>query len=88
VHADLDTLVVALKVTIDELVGPRRGPGRPPKLSDAELICLAVAQVLLGVGSEPALLVSCGPAAFEQHPQGRTGVRRSTRSFTRRGRVP
>jgi hypothetical protein len=52
VHADLDTLVVALYVTIDELLGPRRGPGRPPKLTDAELVCLAVAQVLLGVGSE------------------------------------
>jgi hypothetical protein len=52
VHADLDTLVIALYVTIDELLGPRRGPGRKPKLSDAELVCLAVAQVLLGFGSE------------------------------------
>jgi Transposase DDE domain len=52
VHADLDTLVIALYVTIDELLGPRRGPGRRPKLSDPELICLAVAQVLLGFGSE------------------------------------
>jgi hypothetical protein len=52
VHADLDTLVVALYVTVDELVGPRDGPGRPPKLSDAELVCLAVAQVLLGFASE------------------------------------
>jgi hypothetical protein len=52
VRADLDTLVVALYVTIDELVGQRRGPGRPPKLSDAELVCLAVAQVLLGFASE------------------------------------
>jgi hypothetical protein len=52
VHADLDTLVIALYVTIDELIGPRTGPGRRPKLSDAELICLAVAQVLLGVSSE------------------------------------
>ena len=51
-HADLDTLVIALYVTIDELLGPRSGPGRPPKLSDAELVCLAVAQVLLGFGSE------------------------------------
>jgi hypothetical protein len=47
VRADLDTLVIALYVTIDELLGPRRGPGRPPKLTDAELVCLAVAQVLL-----------------------------------------
>ena len=46
-RADLDTLVIALYVTIDDLLGPRRGPGRPPRLSDAELLCLAVAQVLL-----------------------------------------
>jgi hypothetical protein len=52
VHADLDTLVIALYVTVDELLGPRRGPGRRPKLTDAELVCLAVAQVLLGFGSE------------------------------------
>jgi hypothetical protein len=25
----------------------RRGPGRPPEVTDAELACLAVAQVLL-----------------------------------------
>jgi len=30
VHADLDTLVVALYVTIDELLGHRTGPGRRP----------------------------------------------------------
>jgi Transposase DDE domain len=52
VRADLDTLVIALYVMVDELLGPRRGPGRKPKLSDAELVCLAVAQVLLGCGSE------------------------------------
>jgi hypothetical protein len=52
VRTDLDDLVTALYVTIDELLGPRRGPGHPPKLSDAELVCLAVAQVLLGARSE------------------------------------
>jgi hypothetical protein len=52
VHAALDDLVTALYVTIDDLLGPRRGPGHPPKLSDAELVCLAVAQVLLGARSE------------------------------------
>ena len=51
-HADLDTLVIALYVTIDDLFGPRTGPGRRPKLSDAELVCLAVAQVLLGFDTE------------------------------------
>jgi hypothetical protein len=52
VHADLDTLVIALYVMVDDLLGPRLGPGRRPKLSDAELVCLAVAQVLLGGRSE------------------------------------
>jgi hypothetical protein len=52
VPADLDTLVIALYVMVDDLLGPRMGPGRRPKLSDAELVCLAIAQVLLGCGSE------------------------------------
>jgi hypothetical protein len=52
VHADLDTLVIALYVTIDDLLGPRARPGRPPKLTDAELVSLAAAQALLGFGSE------------------------------------
>jgi hypothetical protein len=52
VHADLDTLCIALYVSVDDLLGPRIGPGRRPRLSDAELVCLAVAQVLLGFGSE------------------------------------
>ena len=51
-HARLDDLVTAPYVTVDELLEPRRGPGRPPRLSDAELLCLAVAQVLLGYRSE------------------------------------
>jgi Transposase DDE domain len=52
VHACLDDLVIALYVTVDELLEPRRGPGHRPRLSDAELVCLAVAQVLLGARSE------------------------------------
>ena len=51
---DLDTLLTALYVEIDDHVIPsgRRGPGQPKKLSDAELVCLAVAQVLLRFGDE------------------------------------
>src|SRR5919204_1582277 len=52
VCAVLDDLVIALYVTVDELRGKRSGPGRPPRLSDSELVCLAVAQVLLGCNSE------------------------------------
>ena len=51
-HADLDDLVTALYVTVDDLFGPRLRARPRPKLSDAELVCLAVAQVLLGCGSE------------------------------------
>jgi hypothetical protein len=30
----------------------RRGPGKPPEVTDAELVCLAVAQVLLRFDDE------------------------------------
>lgn len=58
---DLDTLLTALYVLIDDHVIPahRRGPGRPKRLSDAELVCLAVAQVLLGARSEHHWLRMC-----------------------------
>lgn len=50
---DLDTLVIALYVKIDDDVADTaRLPGRPPKLSHAELICLAVMQAMLGFTSE------------------------------------
>jgi hypothetical protein len=52
VHACLDDLVIALYVMIDDLLADRRRMGRPPQLTDAELICLAVAQVLLGFDCE------------------------------------
>ena len=50
--AALDTLLIALYVELTDRVIPtlgkrRRGPGRPPQVTDAELVCLAVAQVLL-----------------------------------------
>ncbi|MEU0157258.1 IS982 family transposase [Micromonospora fulviviridis] len=44
---DLDTLLTALYVFLDDHVIGRRRIGRPPLLSDAELLCLAIAQVLL-----------------------------------------
>lgn len=52
--ADLDTLMTALYVEIDDhIVGSRRrGRGRQPRLSDGELVCLAAAQVLLNFPSE------------------------------------
>ena len=59
VDADLDTLATALYVTTDDLLkeSPQLAPYRPevgidPKLSDAELVTLAVMQALLGFTSE------------------------------------
>jgi hypothetical protein len=49
VLAALDALAIALYVEIDDFLEPRRGPGRPPRRSDAELITLAVGQVFLGL---------------------------------------
>ena len=58
-NPDLDTLVTALYVTIDDLLlaHPEWAPPRPavgiaPGLSDAELVSLAVSQALLGFDSE------------------------------------
>jgi hypothetical protein len=60
VDADLDTLVTALYVKIDDdmLVKDHR-PGHPVQLSDSELVCLAVAQALLGYRSEARWLRFC-----------------------------
>src|SRR5260370_35363005 len=55
--ADLDTLLIALYVELTDRIIPslglaRRGPGKPPEVSDAELVCPAVAQVLLRFDDE------------------------------------
>jgi hypothetical protein len=57
VIADLDTLLAALYVELTERIIPsrgpvRRGPGRPPVVTGAELVCLALAQVLLRYDDE------------------------------------
>ncbi len=55
--ADLDTLLTALYVELTDRIIPslglaRSGPGQPPEVTDAELVCLAVAQVLLRYDDE------------------------------------
>jgi len=59
VDTDLDTLATALYVTTDDLLiaQPERVPARPrvgiaPKISDAELLTVAVLQALLGFPNE------------------------------------
>jgi hypothetical protein len=56
VTADLDTLLIGLYVLACRILPERRGPGRKPQLTDAELVCLAVAQILLDCPSERRFL--------------------------------
>ena len=55
--ADLDTLLIALYVELTDRIIPllgftRSGPGQRPEVTDAELVCLAVAQALLRYDDE------------------------------------
>lgn len=55
--ADLDTLLIALYVELTDQLMPSLGFARPvlggsPEVTDAELVCLAVAQAHLGFASE------------------------------------
>lgn len=54
--ADLDALLTHVYVLVDDLLPPRRRFGRPPRITDSELICLAVAQVLLDCPGERRFL--------------------------------
>ena len=55
--ADLDALLISLYVLVDDLLPVRRRRlGRPVRISDSELICLAIAQVLLDCPNERRFL--------------------------------
>ncbi|MCA1681421.1 MAG: IS982 family transposase [Actinobacteria bacterium] len=54
--ADLDTLLTALYVLADDLLPRRPRARRRPKITEAELVCLAVAQILLDCPSERRFL--------------------------------
>lgn len=49
---ELDTLLTALYVHVDDHLKTPRRRGRPPRLTDAELVTLAVAQAMLGFHCE------------------------------------
>lgn len=54
--ATLDALAIALYVQIDDFLPARSGPGQPPKITDSELITLAVCQMLLGLPNDRQFL--------------------------------
>jgi hypothetical protein len=81
VTTDLNTLLTALYVWIDDFLTPRRRVGRRPKLTDAELFTLATAQVLLGIDSEARWLRAVStalPGAFPYLP-GQSGYNKRLR---------
>jgi DDE family transposase len=82
VTTDLNTLLTALYVRIDDYLAGRVRAGRPPRLTDSELLTLAVAQVLLGVHSEARwlrLVPAALPGAFPYLP-GQSGYNKRLRA--------
>ena len=56
------------------LCPPGAAGAQPKRLSDAELVCLAVAQVLLGAQSERTIFTRSGVPEYELHERvGRAG---------------
>lgn len=53
---DLDALLTHLYVRLDDSLPVRAGPGRRPRINDAEIICLSVAQALLNIPSDRVFL--------------------------------
>lgn len=79
---DLNTLLTGLYVWIDDYLHGRVRAGRRPRLSDSELLTLAVAQVLLGVRSEARwlrLVPEALPGAFPYLP-GQSGYNKRLRA--------
>ncbi|MFI5910023.1 hypothetical protein [Dactylosporangium sp. NPDC051541] len=74
-HVDLDTLATALYVKIDDELkaSPQLNPYRPkvgitPQITDAELITVAVLQVLLGHHKENRWIRAAGKAIGHLFP--------------------
>jgi hypothetical protein len=81
VRTDLNTLLTALYVWIDDHLAGRVRVGRRPRLTDPELLTLAVAQVLLEVHSEARwlrLVPQALPGAFPYLP-GQSGYNKRVR---------
>jgi hypothetical protein len=89
VIADLDTLLIALYVELVDRIIPacgtrRRGPGRPPVVTDAELVCLAVARVLLRYHQQHHWLRAAPRVSGTCSPVSSVKARTTSGSRTRR----
>jgi hypothetical protein len=91
VDADLDTLATALYVTTDDLLKahPEQVPRRPaigiqPRVTDAEIITLAVMQALLSFTSEARFLRYANKHLRQMFPvlPGQSGYNKRLRKLT------
>src|SRR3954452_6363954 len=88
VSNELDTLLTALYVELEDRVLPRLGwsrahrRGRKPRLSDAELLCVAVTQQLLEIASERRWIrfAHAHLAAMFPHLPGQSGYSKRLRA--------
>ena len=69
--ASLETLVVAAYVFAHALANPRPGP--EGKITDAELVSLAVAQAAMGESSDQELVHLGHAAGLGERPEGGAG---------------
>jgi Transposase DDE domain len=84
VPPDLDALLTALYVELDDSLPRWCGPGRKPRSNDAEIICLAVAQVLLDCPGDRRFLAIAGRRLahlFPHRPQ-QPGYHKRVRRLT------
>ncbi|MFG2836954.1 IS982 family transposase [Streptomyces zaomyceticus] len=79
---NLETLATALYVRIDDSLAGTRRTGRPPRLTDAELLTLAVMQAVLGFVSETRWLrfARCHLAAEFPYLPGQSGYNKRLRA--------
>ncbi len=82
VTTNLETLATALYVRIDDSLAGTRRTGRPPRLTDAELLTLAVMQAVLGFVSEARWLrfARCHLTAEFPYLPGQSGYNKRLRA--------
>jgi hypothetical protein len=67
-HADLDTLCIAVYCTADDLLPERRGNARR-RVTDAEVVTLCVAQAVMGIPSDRRFVAVAGKRLRHLFPE-------------------